>query len=103
MNEVGMNTDINTSEVVTMAADMPSMARLVATYGDRTPLSNWACTASTTTMASSTTVPMTSTRAKSVSKLRLNPATYMNANVPMSDTMIDTVGMTVERTLCRNT
>ena len=46
---------------------------------------------------------MTSTRANSVSKLRLNPATYMNANVPMSDTMIDTVGMTVERTLCRNT
>ena len=30
MNDVGMNTAMNTSEVVTMAVAMPSIARVVA-------------------------------------------------------------------------
>ena len=54
-------------------------------------------------MASSTTVPIASTSAKSVSRLMENPATERKAKVPMSDTKIETVGISVERISCRKT
>ena len=54
-------------------------------------------------MASSTTVPIARTSAKSVSRLIEKPATERKANVPTSDTMIETVGMSVERISCRKT
>ena len=59
------------------------------------------CTASTTTMALSTTVPITSTSANRVIILRLKPATERNAKVPISDTMIASAGISVERKLCK--
>ena len=52
-------------------------------------------------MASSTTVPMTSTSANSVIRLILNPAIAMKANVPTSDTMMPTSGISVERMSCK--
>ena len=54
-------------------------------------------------MASSTTMPMASTRAKSVSRLILKPATDMKANVPTSDTRMEMAGMTIDFTSCRKT
>ena len=81
---------------------MPPIASTVALYEDLYPTSNLAWTASTTTMESSTTVPITSTRANRVIMLRLNPATSRKANVPTSETMIDTVGMIVDLRLWRN-
>jgi hypothetical protein len=54
-------------------------------------------------MASSTTVPIARTSAKSVSRLIEKPATERKANVPTSDTMIETEGMSVERISCRKT
>ena len=99
MKLTGMNTAMNTNVVAMRAVEMPSIASTVALYADLYPMSNFAWTASTTTMESSTTVPMTSTRAKSVIMLRLNPATIRKANVPTSDTMIEIVGMMVERRL----
>ena len=54
-------------------------------------------------MASSTIVPMASTNANRVSRLILNPAIYRNANVPMRETNILMVGMSVERGFWRNT
>ena len=54
-------------------------------------------------MESSTTVPMTSTRAKSVIIFKLNPAIIRNANVPTRDTMIEMVGMIVDLKLWRKT
>ena len=54
-------------------------------------------------MASSTTVPITSTNANNVIRLRLKPATIINANVPTNDTTIPTNGIIVERTSCKNT
>ena len=65
---------MNTNVEVTIADEIPFMASTVALYGDWYPASNLACTASTTIMASSTIVPMANTKAKSVSKLILNPA-----------------------------
>ena len=58
-------------------------------------------TASTTTMASSTTVPMASTRAKSVRMLSEKPASETMANVPSSDTTMDMDGMMVALRFCR--
>ena len=52
-------------------------------------------TASTTTIASSTTVPIANTRAKSVNIFKENPATFTTANVPNSDTMMEIDGMRV--------
>ena len=101
MKLTGMNTAMNTNVVATRAVAMPPIASTVALYGDLYPSSNLACTASTTTMESSTTVPITSTRAKRVIILRLNPATIRNANVPTRETMIEMVGITVERKLWR--
>ena len=54
-------------------------------------------------MASSTIVPIASTSAKSVSRLIEKPETERNANVPISATRIETVGMSVERISCRKT
>ena len=65
------------------------------------PPSIFAMTASTTTMASSTTVPMASTRAKSVRMLSEKPAILTMANVPSSDTMMDMEGMMVALKFCR--
>ncbi len=86
--------------VVVMRADFKSfMASTVAWKAEMLPLPSFACTASTTTIESSTTVPMTSTRAKSVSKLSENPTAYMKANVPMSDTRMAMIGTTIDRQL----
>ena len=52
-------------------------------------------------MASSTTVPMASTRAKRVSILREKPATITMANVPSRDTMIEMDGIRVAFQFCK--
>ena len=59
-------------------------------------------TFSSTTMASSTTMPIASTRPNSVSRLIEKPSTYMPAKVPMIDTGMAITGMIIARTLCRN-
>ena len=56
---------------------------------------------SSTTIASSTTRPIASTIASSVSVLIVNPNRYISANAPISDTGIVTIGMIVARRLRR--
>ncbi len=56
---------------------------------------------SSMTIASSTTRPIASTIASSVSVLIVKPNTYISANAPISDTGIVTIGMTVARRLRR--
>ena len=58
---------------------------------------------STTTMASSTTMPMARTSPNSVSVLMENPNALMTAKVPTSDTGIVSVGISVARQSCRKT
>ena len=101
MKHTGINTAIKTNVVAIKALEIPCIASTVALYGDLYPASNLACTASTTTMALSTTVPMTRTKANNVIMLRLNPATFKNANVPTRETMMAMAGMKVERKLCK--
>ena len=58
-------------------------------------------TASTTTMASSTTMPIASTRPNIDSVLTENPRTGKKMNVPMRETGIVSSGMIVARMFCR--
>ena len=58
-------------------------------------------TASTTTMASSTTMPMASTRPNIDNVLTENPRTGKKMNVPMRETGIVSSGMIVARMFCR--
>ena len=53
-------------------------------------------------MASSTTSPIASTTASSVSVLMEKPIAYMRAQLPMSETGMVTSGITVARTERRN-
>ena len=75
MKQTGTKTAMKTSVVVIRAEVIFFIASLTISplTSPFSPLSNLACTASTTTMASSTTVPMTSTRAKSVSMFSEKP------------------------------
>ena len=59
-------------------------------------------TFSTTTMASSTTMPMASTSPNSDSVLMEKPNASSTANVPMTDTGTATSGMIDARHVCRN-
>ena len=59
-------------------------------------------TFSTTTMASSTTMPIASTRPNSDRLLSVKPNIAMKKKVPMSDTGIATIGMIAARHVCRN-
>ena len=54
-------------------------------------------------MASSTTMPIASTRPNSVSALMEKPNTYITAKVPMIDTGTASSGMIEARQVCRNT
>ena len=60
-------------------------------------------TFSTTTMASSTTMPMAKTRPNSVSALMEKPNMYITAKVPMIDTGTASSGMIEARQVWRNT
>ena len=62
----------------------------------------WRSTFSTTTMASSTTMPMASTRPNSDSVLIEKPNASSTAKVPMIDTGTAISGMSEARQVCRN-
>ena len=96
-----MNTAMKTSVHEMTATDTSLMAWRVASRASLRPPSIFAITASTTTMASSTTVPMASTRANSVRILSEKPASLTMAKVPSSETMMEIEGIMVALKLCR--
>jgi hypothetical protein len=59
-------------------------------------------TFSTTTIASSTTMPIASTNPNSDRLLSVKPNAAMKKNVPISETGMATSGMTAARQVCRN-
>ncbi len=81
-------------------ADTSFIAWTVASRGLR-PCSRWWITASTTTMASSTTMPMASTRPNMESVLTEKPSSGKKMKVPTSETGTVSSGMIVARTFCR--
>ncbi len=77
------------------------MATLVASRGDR-PSAMCRSTFSTTTIASSTTMPMASTSPNNDSVLMEKPNASSTANVPMTETGTATRGMIDARHVCKN-
>ena len=73
-----------------------------ASRGDR-PSASFRSMFSTTTMASSTTMPMASTKAKRVRVLSEKPAAASTAIEPTSATGIARIGTRAARQVCRKT
>ncbi len=78
------------------------MAWIAASRGLLPSVDMMRSTFSSTTMASSTTMPIASTSPNRVSRLMEKPSRYMPAKVPMIDTGMAMTGMIIARTLCRN-
>ena len=97
-----MNTAVSTSVMPMSAPVICSIALRVASRGGRPSSCMRRSTFSTTTIASSTRMPMASTTPNSVSTLIENPNTYMLANEPSSATGMTMVGISVARRFCRN-
>src|SRR5688572_16571624 len=100
MNAVGMNTAQSTSAMAIIGPVTSSIAFFVASNGVR-PSAMFRSTFSTTTMASSTTIPMANTSPNNVSMLMLNPSASITANVPINDTGTAASGMIEARQVCR--
>ena len=101
MNADGTNTAHSTSAMAISAEPTSSMLFLAASRGD-SPAAMLRSTFSTTTMASSTTMPMASTRPNSERLFSEKPNIAITRNVPTSDMGMATSGMTAARQVCRN-
>ncbi|MNI34458.1 hypothetical protein D3C73_884490 [compost metagenome] len=91
------------TNVIEMTAPVISlMALCVASLPVMVDVSILPWTASTTTMASSTTIPMANTKAKRVNILMVNPNTSKKKNVPTMATGTAIAGIMVDRISCKN-
>src|SRR3954467_8432530 len=81
---VGTNTAASTSAMAITAVPTSSMVLCAASLGE-SPSAMLRSTFSTTTMASSTTMPMASTIPNNVSVFSEKPSAAMTAQVPTSD------------------
>ena len=99
-NASGANTEVSVSVIATIAKPI-SRAPLIAASLRGMPSSTCRKMFSSITMASSTTRPIASTMASSVSVLIVNPNAYIRPKAPISDTGIVTIGMSVARRLRR--
>ena len=91
----GTNTEISTAVMPTIAPEICDMAFLVAAFGGSPSSDMMRSTASTTTIASSTTIPITSTMANMVSTLIDMPKYCRQAKAPNSEIGTTMVGIRV--------
>ncbi|MNO97610.1 hypothetical protein D3C76_893260 [compost metagenome] len=101
MNAAGTNTAHSTRAVAMIGPVTSLMAFCVASSGFR-PSPILRSTFSTTTMASSTTIPMANTSPNSDKALSEKPNRCITAKVPISDTGTASNGMIEARQVCRN-
>ena len=102
MNATGTNTESSTRVIAMMGAVISAIAFLVASAGDSSGCSSITrSTFSTTTIASSTTIPMASTIASSETELAEYPIANNTTKVPIRLTGTANVGIRVARTLPR--
>ena len=97
----GTNTALSTTATPTSAPVICPMALRVASRGDNPSSVITRSTFSTTTIASSTSSPIASTRPNIVSVLMVNPNAAMIPKVPRSTTGTAMVGISVARRFCR--
>src|SRR5256885_6560344 len=100
MNAVGMKTAQSTSAVATIGPVTSLMARSDAAKGDK-PKAMFRSTFSTTTIASSTTIPIASTSPNKDRLLIENPSPSITANVPIKETGTAANGMIEARQVCK--
>ena len=101
MKAQGTNTAESTAATPITGPVTSVIARSAAAYGSR-PCLIQRSTFSTTTIASSTTMPIASTSPKRESVLRLKPRAAMAAKVPTIATGTATSGISVARQFCKN-
>ncbi len=103
MNAIGKNTAIRERVVARTARPTSLVAAIAAGMGFI--FLSWMKTTmtSSTTIASSMTMPTARARARSVSVSMVRPSASIAPKVPMTDAGIASAAMTVERTLPRNT
>ena len=102
MNAHGTNTAQSTSATAMTGPVTSSIALRVASRGG-SPCSSQRSTFSTTTIASSTTMPIASTSPNSEMLFRLKPSAAMTAKVPTIATGTATSGISTARQFCRKT
>ena len=100
MKATGTKTADRMRAMPMTGADTSFIAWTVASLG-LIPCSMWCITASTTTIASSTTMPIASTRPNIDRVFTEKPSMGKKMKVPMSDTGTVTRGMMVARRFCR--
>ena len=100
MKAVGTNTAESTSAIPITGPEISSIALNAAALGAM-PSSMWRSTASTTTIASSTTSPIASTNPNNDSVLIENPNAGKKTNVPISETGTARSGISVARQPCK--
>lgn len=86
-----------------MTGPVTSSIALRAASREDSPRSSQRSTFSTTTIASSTTMPIANTRPKRETLFRLKPIASITANVPTMATGTAIIGIRVARQLCRKT
>ena len=101
MKAAGTNTADSTSAIAISAPPTSSMLLRAASRGE-SPASMLRSTFSTTTIASSTTMPIASTRPNSDRLLSEKPNRLITKKVPTSEIGIATIGMMAARQVCRN-
>ena len=102
MKAEGTNTAQSVRAMAISAPPTSSIVRCAASLGLR-PICRLRSTFSTTTIASSTTIPTASTRPKSERLLREMPQAASTVKVPSSEIGMATIGMMEARHVCRNT
>src|SRR5580765_2123072 len=102
INAQGTNTAQSTAEIAITGPDTSAIAFSVASFGSM-PLAIQLSTFSTTTMASSTTMPMASTKPNKLRLLSVKPINAMTAKVPTIETGTAISGIKVERQFCKKT
>ena len=100
MKAVGTNTAQSTSAIATTAVPTSSMVACAASRGVL-PSAMLRSTFSTTTIASSTTMPIARIRPNRVSMFSEKPKAAITAKVAISETGIATTGMIAARQDCR--
>ena len=101
-NALGKNTAPRTSVIAMIGPVISSIALIVASR-TFSPLASQRSMFSSTTIASSTTMPMASTRPKSVRLLIVKPISFMTAKVPISDTATSMSGSSTAFQSCKKT
>ena len=102
MKAVGTNTAASTSAIAITGPDTSCIAFRVASRAE-SPSRSHRSTFSTTTIASSTTIPIASTRPNSERLLSEKPSSRITAKVPMSETGTASIGTSVARHCWRKT